>query len=77
MREIRMLFDEAGAGNVAWRGGCDAFAVTERAETTGNTNFGLNWRASPDPTNDEMVNDERLSRWSVSLGHGASDQLRT
>src|SRR5208283_4286151 len=40
-------FDEAGAGNVAWPRWCDT--RRRKSETTGNTNFGLNRRASPRP----------------------------
>ena len=40
-------FDEAGAGNVAWPRWCDT--RRRKSEPTGNTNFGLNWRASPRP----------------------------
>src|SRR5271165_2497239 len=40
-------FDEAGAGNVAWLRWCDT--RRRKSEPTGNTNFGLNWRASPRP----------------------------
>jgi putative transposase len=35
------------AGNVAWPRWCDT--RNQKSETTGNTNFGLNWRASPRP----------------------------
>src|SRR5271165_5800087 len=40
-------FDEAGAGNVAWPRSCDT--RRRKSEPTGNTNFGLNRRASPRP----------------------------
>src|SRR5438445_9989384 len=40
-------FDEAGAGNVAWSRWCDT--RRRKGETTGNTNFDLNRRASPRP----------------------------
>ena len=40
-------FDVAGAGNVAWSRWCDT--RRRKGETTGNTNFDLNRRASPRP----------------------------
>jgi hypothetical protein len=40
-------FDEAGAGNVAWSRCCDT--RKRKSEPTGNTNFGLNRRASLRP----------------------------
>src|SRR5271169_3369465 len=40
-------FDEAGAGNVARPRWCDT--RRRKSEPTGNTNFGLNRRASPRP----------------------------
>src|SRR5271165_6410562 len=40
-------FDEAGAGNVARLRWCDT--RRRKSEPTGNTNFGLNRRASPRP----------------------------
>src|SRR5271157_6353720 len=40
-------FDEAGAGNVARPRSCDT--RRRKSEPTGNTNFGLNRRASPRP----------------------------
>src|SRR6516164_4801251 len=40
-------FDVAGAGNVARSRWCDT--RKRKGETTGNTNFDLNWRASPRP----------------------------
>ena len=40
-------FDEAGAGNVARSRWCDT--RRRKSEPTGNTNFGLNRRASPRP----------------------------
>jgi hypothetical protein len=40
-------FDVAGAGNVAWSRRCDT--RRRKGETTGNTNFDLNRRASPRP----------------------------
>ena len=40
-------FDVAGAGNVAWSRCCDT--RNRKGETTGNTNFDLNRRASPRP----------------------------
>ena len=40
-------FDEAGAGNVVWPRWCDT--RRRKSEPTGNTNFGLNRRASPRP----------------------------
>ena len=40
-------FDGAGAGNVAWSRCCDT--RNRKGEATGNTNFGLNRRASPRP----------------------------
>src|SRR5271168_756460 len=40
-------FDAAGAGNVARPRWCDT--RRRKSEPTGNTNFGLNWRASPRP----------------------------
>ena len=40
-------FDAAGAGNVAWSRWCDT--RRRKSEPTGNTNFGLNRRASPRP----------------------------
>src|SRR5271168_4731638 len=40
-------FDAAGAGNVARPKWCDT--RRRKSEPTGNTNFGLNWRASPRP----------------------------
>src|SRR5580692_1222774 len=46
-RNLHAAFDEAGAGNVAWPRWCDT--RNRKSETTGNTNFGLNWRASPRP----------------------------
>ena len=53
-------FDEARAGNVAWSRWCDT--RNRKSEPTGNTNFGLNWRASPDPTDERGVETElRLS----------------
>src|SRR6516225_6616849 len=39
--------DVAGAGNVAWPRWCDT--RRRKSEPTGNTNFGLNRRASPRP----------------------------
>src|SRR5208282_6911409 len=46
-RNPHAAFDEAGAGNVARPRWCDT--RNRKSETTGNTNFGLNWRASPRP----------------------------
>ena len=46
-QNLHAAFDEAGAGNVAWPRWCDT--RNRKSETTGNTNFGLNWRASPRP----------------------------
>src|SRR5580693_8039336 len=46
-RNPHAAFDEAGAGNVAWPRWCDT--RNRKSETTGNTNFGLNQRASPRP----------------------------
>src|SRR5260370_26119378 len=46
-RNPHAAFDEAGAGNVAWPRWCDT--RTRKSEPTGNTNFGLNRRASPRP----------------------------
>ena len=40
-------FDVAGIGNVAWSRCCDT--RRRKGETTGNTNFDLNRRASPRP----------------------------
>src|SRR6476646_4841944 len=40
-------FDVAGTGNVAWSRCCDT--RRRKSETTGNTNFDLNRRASPRP----------------------------
>ena len=40
-------FDVAGIGNVAWPRCCDT--RRRKSETTGNTNVGLNRRASPRP----------------------------
>lgn len=39
--------DEAGVGNVAWPRCCDT--RNRKSETTGNTNFDLNRRASSRP----------------------------
>ena len=48
MREICMLpFDVAGAGNVAGSRWCDT--RRRKGESTGNTNFDLNRRASLRP----------------------------
>jgi RNA-directed DNA polymerase len=44
---LHAAFDEAGAGNVARSGWCDT--RRRKGETTGNTNFDLNRRASPRP----------------------------
>ena len=49
MREIRML-RSTRRGLETWHGGemrCDT--RRRKSEPTGNTNFGLNWRASPRP----------------------------
>src|SRR5260370_21123261 len=46
-RNPHAAFDEAGAGNVAWPRWCDT--RNRKSEPTGNTNFGLNPRASPPP----------------------------
>src|SRR5208283_624469 len=46
-------FDEAGAGNVARPRWCDT--RRRKSEPTGNTNFGLNRRASPRPYRDRSV----------------------
>src|SRR5271155_5456751 len=46
-RNPHAAFDEAGAGNVAWPRWCDT--RNRKSEPTGNTNFGLNRRASPRP----------------------------
>jgi hypothetical protein len=40
-------FDVAGAGNVAWSRSCDT--RRRKSESTGNTNFDLNRRASLRP----------------------------
>src|SRR3984957_11905115 len=48
-------FDEAGAGNVARPRWCDT--GRRKSEPTGNTNFGLNRRASPRPYPDGIGND--------------------
>jgi hypothetical protein len=42
---LHAAFDEAGAGNVARSRWCDT--RRRKGETTGNTNFDLNRRASP------------------------------
>ena len=48
MREIRMLRStRRGLVHVARPRWCDT--RNRKSETTGNTNFGLNWRASPRP----------------------------
>src|SRR4029077_1906634 len=44
---LHAAFDEAGAGNVARSRWCDT--RRRKGETTGNTNFDLNRRASPRP----------------------------
>ena len=44
---LHAAFDEAGAGNVARSRCCDT--RRRKGETTGNTNFDLNRRASPRP----------------------------
>ncbi len=46
-RHPHAAFDEAGAGNGAWSRCCDT--RDRKSETTGNTNFALNRRASPRP----------------------------
>jgi hypothetical protein len=46
-RNPHAAFDEAGAGNVARPRCCDT--RNRKSETTGNTNFGLNRRASLRP----------------------------
>src|ERR1700747_3550068 len=53
-------FDVAGAGNVARPRWCDT--RRRKSEPTGNTNFGLNRRASPRPyliRSCELVHDRR------------------
>jgi hypothetical protein len=54
-RNPHAAFDEAGAGNVAWPRWCDT--RNRKSETTGNTNFGLNQRASPRPYLDGIGDD--------------------
>src|SRR5271157_3557264 len=51
-------FDEAGAGNVAWPRWCDT--RNRKSEPTGNTNFGLNRRASPRPPEGEVGESQSL-----------------
>jgi len=61
VREIRTLRrDAAGAGNVAWPRSCDT--RRRKGETTVNTNFGLNRRASPRPYQRSMDREDRLFR---------------
>jgi hypothetical protein len=56
-------FDVAGAGNVAWSRWCDT--RRRKGETTGNTNFDLNRRASPRPYRAALAACRILS-WSFS-----------
>src|SRR5271166_2934220 len=53
-------FDEAGAGNVARPRWCDTRG--RKSEPTGNTNFGLNRRASPQPYRGGLVPLRQLAR---------------
>ena len=46
-RNWHVAFDAAGAGNVAWSRCCDT--RRRKSESTGNTNFDLNRRASLRP----------------------------
>jgi hypothetical protein len=46
-RNWHVAFDAAGAGNAAWSRCCDT--RRRKSESTGNTNFDLNRRASPRP----------------------------
>ena len=48
-------FDVAGAGNVARSRSCDT--RRRKGETTGNTNFDLNRRASPRPYRENLAGD--------------------
>src|SRR5271166_3105090 len=47
-----------GAGNVAWPRWCDT--RNRKSEPTGNTNFGLNRRASPRPPEGEVGESQSL-----------------
>jgi hypothetical protein len=57
-RNPHAAFDEAGAGNVARPRWCDT--RRRKSEATGNTNFGLNRRASPRPYQREAVRNHPL-----------------
>src|SRR4029078_13478244 len=75
-------FDVAGTGNVAWSRCCDT--RRRKSETTGNTNFDLNRRASPRPYRRAgRVKPSRplyrsdLSMSAVARGEDASAQGRS